>query len=182
MAKTRTFDQLEKARKRRTRSEWIPLDPDLMAEIEELEREIRIAERQDERDGNTAAAKAPRLRTQLEELQARAADTAVRFTATALPRKRYRALIDQAPSKDKDRRWDDETFAPLLISACITEPEGVDGQVIWDEWDEATATAVYRLCLLVNEEPPKVPFSVTSTGETHGSPTSSTSASETAEA
>lgn len=174
----RTFDQLNRDRKPRTRTEWIPLDGDLIEQIADLDRRLRAAEREDERNGTTAASKAPRLRRELDELQLEAERAAVQFTATALPRKRYRKLIADSPSSDEKLRWDDEKFAPVLISACITEPEGTDGSVIWEEWDEGIAQAIYRLCLLVNEEPPKVPFSVTSTVGTPDSQTSSTSASE----
>lgn len=174
----RTFKQVDSDRKPRTHSEWIPLDGELIGQITDLDRRLRAAEREDERNGTTAASKAPRLRRELEELQEAAERAAVQFTATSLPRKRYRKLIAESPSKNEKLRWDDEKFAPALISACITEPEGTDGTVIWEEWDEGIAQAIYRLCLLVNEEPPKVPFSVTSTVETPDSQTSSTSASE----
>lgn len=182
-AKKKTFDQINRERKPRTKSEWIPIDGELISRITDLEQDIRVAELEDGKNGTTAASRVPRLRRDLEELQAEAEAAAVKFTATALPRKRYRKLIEAHPPKDPKRRWDDETFAPALISACITEPEGTDGDVIWngDNWDEATANAIYSLCLLANEESPKVPFSVTSTVGTADSQTSSTSASATGE-
>lgn len=177
----RTFEQLNQDRKPRSRSEWIPLDDELIERIADLDRQVRIAEREDDRNGNTASAKAPRLRMELEKVQEEAERAATRFTATSLPRKKYRKLIAEHPSKDNKLRWDEETFAPAIITACITEPEGVDGDIIWNDWDEGTAKAIYGLCLLANEEPPKVPFSVTSTAGTADSQMSSTSASETDE-
>lgn len=174
----RTFEELNKDRKPRTRSEWIPLDGDLIERVADLDRKVRAAEREDERNGTTAASKVPRLQRELEELQQEAEHAAVQFTATSLPRKKYRKLIaEHQAGKQEGFRWNDETFPPALISACITEPAGTDGEVIWEDWDEGIAQAIYRLCLLVNEEPPKVPFSVTSTAGTADSQTSSTSAS-----
>lgn len=177
----RSFEQLNRDRKPRTKSEWIPLDGDLIEEIADMDRQVRLAEREDERLDRAADAQAPRLRRLLEELQQRAEEAAVQFTATSLPRKRYKKLVTDNPSKDEKMRWDEDTFAPALISACITEPENADGQVIWDDWDTGIANAIYGLCLLVNEEPPKVPFSVTSTVRTTDSQMSSISASETDE-
>ena len=179
-----TFDEIQAVRKPRTRSEWIPLDGGLLREIEEVEIDLRQAERDDEREHRTPVA--PRLREQLDELRARAEQAAVRFTAQALPRKAYRELIEAHPpqpltkeqveQKVRQGRWTTETFAPALITACFVEPVGVDGRVIWDEWDAGIAEALFGMALMVNEEPPQVPSGARSTARAAASELSSTTA------
>lgn len=169
-----TFDEIQAARKPRTLSEWVPLDGDLLREIDELQREIRVAEREDERLNRDPVA--PGLRSRLAALEDDARTAAVRFTFRALPRREWRDLIAEHPSDDKAWRWDQDTFPAAAITACCVEPEGVDGQAIWDDWDEATAKLLGDMAVAVNEVLPKVPFSLTSTMPTNGSGSSSTTA------
>lgn len=171
-----TFAELRELRKPKTLTVWIPLNADLIDQIEQLEREVRIAEREDERE--TRKPVAPGLRAEVDKLKDEAEASAVAFTLQELPRKVYRDLITAHPTEDKTMRWDEATFAPALLAAACTCPEMTleEAQEFFDEWGSSAAYAVFGAAVTVNEEPPKVPFSVRSTAETNGSSMSSTTA------
>lgn len=171
-----TFAEINAQRKSKTQTIWLPLDSDLLEEIDELDRQIRVAERLDEREHRTP--EAPRLKAEVEELRNRLEASAVAFKVRELPRKQYRDLIDKHPSDEPALRWNEVTFAPALIAAAIVSPAmtGDDAQTFWDDWGAGPAYAVFGAAVAVNEEPPKVPFSARSTAGTTGSNSSSTTA------
>lgn len=190
-----SIEEIMERRKPRTESAWVPLDAEVLNRISELETQIPMEERRDERRTDRAPV-APQLREELEGLREHAHESAVQFTFEALGRKAYRDLIDEHPPQDEDRerakaqfgdqrmaRWHSDTFVPALMAACAVEPE-MDlehAQRIWDEWDMAVAELIGGMAIAANEGETKVPPFVRGTGRTNGSPPSSTSASATDE-
>lgn len=174
-----TFDEIRALRKPRTKTVWVPLDADLLARIDELEREVRIAAKRDETENRPP--EAPRLRAELEHLQTEAEAAAVAFTFSELPRKQYRDLIAAHPDPDGKLRWAEETFAPALLAACATSPTLTPSQAqeLWDEWGDSVAYALFDAAYLVNEGPTKIPFGARSSAATPDSEPSSDSASAT---
>lgn len=197
-----TWDEIRAARKPRTDSVWIPLDGELLEEIAALEKIVAVAERADEREHRKP--EAPGLARRLEELREKAEAAAVQFTFAEITRRQFRLLVDAAPPTLPGWRWDEDTFAPLLMAATATSPPLGDREQllarlapgvtaddlrplagpafeIWDEWSQASCYLLYGTAHNLNAEATAVPFSVTATAATRGSGPSSTSASETDE-
>lgn len=175
-----TFDEINALLKPNRIREMVPLDPEALRRVEELESELRRAERRDG-DGKESD-ETRRLRRELEEAQAEAANAAVEVEAVALPRKQWRELIEAHPPReddpaDKGMRWHTETFAPAAISACIVKPEGIDGQVVWDQWPTVPAEMLYGMAVMVNEQRSRIPFGARSSNGTRASERNSPTAS-----
>lgn len=181
MPKRPTIDDIIAKRKPRTKTVWIALDADLLARMEELERQIRIEERVDERENRPPVA--PRLKAELDALHSRENESAQPFTFQQLPRREYRTLLDAHPSDNPQKAWDDDTFAPALIAACAIDPviPLEAAQTLCDEWGWAEFNTLFLACLNVNAEESQVPFSVRESAGTRNSPSSSATASNTAE-
>lgn len=174
-----TIDDIIAKRKARTSTVWIALDADLLTRIDELERQIKQEERTDERENRTPVA--PRLKAELDELKSREAESAQAFTFQQLPKREYRALIDAHPDPEGKQAWDEDTFAPVLISACAIDPviPLEAAEIICNEWGQAEYNMLFLAALKANSEESKVPFSVRESVTTRNSPPSSPSASET---
>lgn len=199
-----TWDEIRAARKPRTDTVWIPLDGEILDQIANLEKAITVAEQVDEREHRTP--EAPGLKRRLDTLREQAEAAAVPFTFTELPRRRYRAVVDACPPDDPTWKWDEDRFAPLLLAATCVEPvlttepreafvARLDPGVtfdqladlirpaveLWEEWSEAACYLLYGTAHAVNAQGSTIPFSVTASARTPASPSSSTSATETAE-
>lgn len=196
-----SWDEIRAARQPRTDSVWVPLDGEILEQIAQLEKAVAVAEKID--DTEHRLPEAPKLSAKLDELRQRAEEAAVQFTFVELTRRQFRALIEASPAKDPSWRWDEDTFAPLLLAASCSAPElttipraefiaklqpGVKADdlaefarpafELWDEWSEAACYMLFGVAYEVNAQTATVPFSVTATGRTRASQTSSTSASE----
>jgi hypothetical protein len=199
-----TFDEIRALRKPRTETVWVPLDSDLMERIEELEKQIRVEERVDDREHRTPVA--PRLRRELDDLIAAGDAAAVPFRMQELPRRTYRTLVDMHPAGDDDKarnitRWNEDAFAPVLIAACCVDPvltsvprEEFLGKVypgaravdlralagpaveVWDEWATSIAYVLFGAAYELQEGGAKVPFTVRRSSETPASQPISTTA------
>ncbi len=163
------FDDINARRKARETVTWVVLDHDLVARMDEVKRDLRVAELADQRENRNP--EAPGLRIELERLEAEIVDAAVPFRFRALPRKQYRALLDDHKDDTGEKRWDPDTFPPALIAACAADPEMTleQAQTVYDEWDENQASALFAAAYMVNEGESKVPFSVRSSAGTRDS-------------
>lgn len=199
-----TFDEIRALRKPRTHTVWVPMDEHVIGEIEALEKQIRVEERQDEAQHRRPVA--PKLRKRLDELTAKADEAAVPFALQEIPRRVYRALIDVHPAQADDeargiKRWHEDGFAPALIAVSTTQPElstiprsdlleliasGAAAEDIrahiapavevWDDWPASVAYMLFGAAYDLQEGETKIPFTVRSSSETPGSPLSSTTA------
>ncbi len=199
-----TWDEIRKRRQARHETVWVPLDAELLEQIEELEKRIKREARADELENRRAVA--PRLRRELDKLVAAADEAAVAFRLVELPRRVYRLLIDLHPATDADtargiNRWNEDTFAPVLIAASCVEPQlttiprdeflalvkpGVTADTLrssagpavelWDEWASSVAYLLFGAAYQLQEGDSKVPFTVRSSSETPASGRSSTTA------
>lgn len=163
------FDTINARRKPREATTWILLDHDLVVRVEELRRRVRDAEVGDQRENRIP--QAPALRAELERLEQQIEDAAVAFRFRALPRREYRALLDDHKDDTGEKRWDTETFPPALIAACAVDPEMTleQAQTVYSEWDDNQAFTLFSAALMVNEGESKVPFTVRSSAATSGS-------------
>lgn len=161
-----SFDELRGARKRRTKTVDVPLDEDILQDIDRLERSLPFQRHLEETQNVTP--KAGKMERDLADLKAKALQAAEQFTFQELPRPVYRGLIDAHPSDDETLRWDEETFAPALLAACCVSHEFTDEQwkQLWDEWPSWVLYPMFAAAYEVCEQPSRVPFGGSSTGET----------------
>lgn len=195
LSDTPTFDEINALRKPNTVTEWIPIDGALFRDLNRLRAEVDAAEKADRRSGATESlggSTAAPLRAELEQLEEQAERAAVKFTATAIPRRRWRELVDRHAIRLDDkgqpvdpnqivlradgRLVDRETFGPAVITACIVEPRNVDGDTLWNEWDSAIAVLIAGMCITANDQVQRVPTGARSTARAAASEPSSTTA------
>lgn len=201
-----TWEEIKALRQPRTDTVWVPLDADLLDEIDQLQKRIPIEERKDQREHRRPVA--PQLQKRLDQLLDEAERAAVPFRLTEIPRRVYRRLLDLHPASDEDKqrgiqRWHEDGFAPALIAASCLEPVMVQGITrdqyleivarsgtradhlrehigpaieLWEEWPASSAYAVFAAAYQLQEGSSEVPFIVRRSGETHGSEPSSTTA------
>lgn len=83
----------------------------------------------------------------------------VPLTFRALPRKQYRALLEEHPG-DENTDWNPDTFCPALIAACSVEPVFKPEQALqlWEEWEDVEAARVFLACFNLNENPAGLGF------------------------
>lgn len=164
-----SFDELRDARKARTKIVEVPLDEDILREIDELERALPLQRHVDEAEN--LPPKAARMERQLEELKAQAQVAAEQFTFQELPRPVYRELLAEHPSDDPGLRWNEETFGPALLAAsCVSHDFTVEQwQTLWDEWPSWVVYPMFSAAYEVCEQPSRVPFGGSSTGKTRDS-------------
>lgn len=164
-----SFDELRQARKARTKIVEVPLDEDILREIDELERALPLQRHVDETEN--LPPKAARLEKQLEDLKVQAQAASEEFTFQELPRPTYRELLAAHPSDDKDLRWNEDTFAPALLAAtCVSHEFTVDQwKTLWDEWPSWVVYPMFAAAYEVCEQPSRVPFGGSSTGRTRSS-------------
>jgi hypothetical protein len=176
---TPTIDEIRKLRQPRTHTVGLPLDQEILARIEQLEGDLRRAEKLDASQNRDP--EAPAIAAELDELRGEAEGSIVAFTFQELPRKRYRAILEAHPDPTGKAAFDAEAAAPALIAACCIEPAMTlaDAEAIWDEWSAIATTILYGAALMVNEGQTKIPFGVAGTARTHASGPSSTTAPNT---
>lgn len=145
------------------------LQGNLVAEFEDLERQLTEAQRQPA-DSLASGADARRIAEQMETLREQMQSATVVFRLRALPRRDFRALVDAHPPRLDDRGetvGDDSlgvntttVFEPL-IRACLVEPEVSDGQ--WDRLNDLLSDMQFNDLALaawsVNRGAVNVPFS-----------------------
>lgn len=161
-----SFDELRAARKARTKIVEVPLDGDILRELDVLERALSVQRHIDETEN--VPPKAPKLEKRFADLKEQARQASEDFTFQELPRPQYRALLAEHPSEDETLRWDEETFAPALMEACCVSHDYTYEQwkTLWDEWPGWVMYPMFAAAYEVCEEPSRVPFGSSSTGET----------------
>jgi len=178
-----TIEEILARRKPRTDSVWVPVDTDLQQRIADTERRLDAARKAS--DLTFEPGKITALEAELAALEEEADLVSAEFTFQELPRPEYRKLIAAHPPVPggPSTRWNEDTFAPVLVAACCIDPVMTveQAETIWATWSEATTFLLFGKAWEVNEGKVKIPFSRRSTGTTRGSPPSSTSASETDE-
>jgi len=165
--------QLIRSAKRRTDTYRLCTNPDLVAEYEELIQRV-AEERTSATDAGSLAGggRANALQAELDELVKQIADETVEMTFRALPRPRYRALVDAHPPRKNDdgeipdRRSkalnvDYDTFFAELIRTSLVTPE-LDEETLTTLLDEVLTASQWRDMSTVvwnlNESTVDVPF------------------------
>ncbi len=167
-----TFSDLLASSKLPERSVPICLRGDLVAQHEELARQLKAAQ-DGARDSLDAGADVGALAERVEDLEAEMRAATYGFRLRALPRPKFRELINQHPPRrnDDDGKVDErdvyvgvntDTFYDALIRRCVVDPDLPEGQ--WRELLEERLTdqqydALARAAWGINRSEVDIPFS-----------------------
>lgn len=142
---------------------------DLVARMEQLDRELVAAKRRGDDDSLASGSRQRELSEQLEALTAEMNDKSVRFTLRALGRRPYRKLRDKHPPRednDADRiaGFNQDTFHEALLRASVVDPDLDDAQ--WRRFLDEMITqgqyeTLYLTAMSLNHRDVDVPFSPT---------------------
>lgn len=171
------FKELTAKKRRRTRTVWVLLDDELVAEKDRLTVEVGVAERQDQWQNRKP--EAPAMHARLLELDVLLAEQRVPFVFGAMPRTRWNELVEQFTDPDTDE-LDVEAFGPYLLSESAIDPpmtlDDVAGMFEGDVWSPGETEQLYIAAYRVNREVRDIPFTSAVTGQTANSETNSTTA------
>jgi hypothetical protein len=152
---------------------------DLLAEHDELERQLVEARRLDESE--LRHAEAPHIAEQVQELERQIDAAAVPFTFTAIGQKAWSDLLAQYPPTDEDRaqryEFNPKAFPQAAIAASASDPQISPEQahklyaaLNFGQWQQ-----LWSGCLDANVEGTSVPFSGAASVILRGSETKSDS-------
>jgi hypothetical protein len=121
------------------------LDAEASAEIDNLERLLERAQRHDDANGTETAQDVAK---HLQEVEAQAEASRVRFTLEAITHRAYQKLrADHPPTKEQieaaaarggseEPAFDADAFAPALVEAQLIEPKPADPAEFAAFWDD----------------------------------------------
>lgn len=152
------------------RSVEVCLRPDLLARLQELERELQRAE--DERKaggGSLASGSASRVTAgQIDAIRAEMLEATMVFQLRALPRRKFRALQAEFPPRDGNaidnlNGVNIEDAAEAMVRRCLIDPELDDAD--WAALDELLSDGQFNqlaaAAWAINSKDVEVPFSRT---------------------
>lgn len=142
---TLTFADVRAKIQRPRRVVEIVMNAEAAAEIDALEELLERAQRHDEANGTETA---PDVAKRLQEAEAQAEDSRVRFTLEAITHRAYQALrLDHPPTKaeiekaaarggSEEPAFDADAFAPALVEAQLLEPKPESPGEFAAFWDD----------------------------------------------
>lgn len=169
---TPSIQDILKAKRANRLSVDIALDPTLKPRMQDLEKQIRQARRDDQRENRNP--QAPGLVKQLEALEQEFRDSVVTFTFQDIGRSRFEALVETHPPTEAQLKkhgdqlsWNPDTIPAALIAATCVEPEITleDAEQLVTDWSTGDVQLLFNAALQVCLETASVPFSKTAIGE-----------------
>lgn len=174
MARKKSAKELIRAAKLPEKTVPVCLHADLVAEVEQSERELADTQRQPA-DSLAAGGKARLIAERIESLRQQMLDHTVEFVLRAMPRPRWKAFVAEHPPRKDDKGDVDErdryvginadTFYDALVRRSVVSPElddedwtlllGDDGKLTDRQFD-TLADAAWAL----NRRDVDVPFSL----------------------
>jgi hypothetical protein len=130
------------------------MDSTASAELDAFDALLERAQRHDETHGTETVRDVAK---QLQEVEARAEESRVRFTLEAITHRAYQALrAEHPPTKEQIERaaaagggeepaFDGDTFAPALVEAQLVEPKPADQAEFAEFWDHLSDGQLLRL-------------------------------------
>ncbi|GAX57337.1 hypothetical protein [Streptomyces olivochromogenes] len=121
------------------------MNAEAASEIDALEQLLERAQRHDEANGTESARDVAK---RLQELEAQAEESRVRFTLEAITHRAYQALrVEHPPTKDQIEKaaarggseepaFDADAFAPALVEAQLIEPKPATPEEFAAFWSE----------------------------------------------
>ncbi|HEX6873684.1 MAG TPA: hypothetical protein VF163_21505 [Micromonosporaceae bacterium] len=148
------------------RSVPLCLQPDLVAELQRLERDLADAERVEKASGSLGGGETHVLAERIQALREQMAEHTVELVVRALPRLQWRDLLAAHPPRegndaDKALGVNEDTFFDALVRLCTVSPQ-LDG----DDWgrleqvlSDGQWSALTNAAWAVNARDVDVPFS-----------------------
>lgn len=152
---------------------------DLLAQHEQLERELAEARRLDEVENRHV--EAPGIARRLQELEAEIDKAQVEFTFAAVGQKAWTDLGAEHPPTDADREagldFNGRTFPVAAIAASAVDPKmSVEHSAkLFEKLNFGQWQLLWGACLAANVEGTSVPFSAAASAVLRGSATKSNS-------
>jgi hypothetical protein len=157
--------------------------PDLVARIEELKDEHRVARYQDEMTNEPD--RAPGIADEIEALREEALAATVTFVLQGVPAHVEEALQEKYPptaeqlvvaKRDGFRlAYDPDAFQPALLAACCVEPTGMtlaDWNDLWAGFTDGQRQRFRNTLAMVNHGVSDVPKGLSDSAKTAGTATS----------
>ncbi|MGW1160357.1 hypothetical protein ACWD48_19495 [Streptomyces sp. NPDC002519] len=139
-----TFADVRAKIQRPRRVVELVMDAAAASEIDALEQLLERAQRHDEANGTETA---PEVAKRLQEMEAQAEGSRVRFVLEAITHRGYQSLrAEHPPTKEQietaaarggaeEPAFDPDTFAPALVEAQLIEPRPETPKEFADFWD-----------------------------------------------
>jgi hypothetical protein len=160
----------------------IPLDPNVLADLADLEAKVKAARLRDKRTATAGSIaetlEAPALEDELARFRDEADKAAQTFWFRELKRPEWNAVVRKYPSSDPRYLWNADLFEPALVAACCTDPVMDEEQArrLFGSLGNTGAAILFTKAYGLQERPDRVPFGGSGTDETPDSEPSSTTA------
>lgn len=192
-----TMGEILRLKKPNEKSCMIVLDPSLQHELDEVEAELEMLDRNQNRINRTGGSLADDTNKRIEELlskyadlEEQAEDVTVEFRFQDIGRRRYDELVHKHPPTDEEKKeykdaggegvlpYSFNTFPPALVAATSLEPKitEVEATEMFSTWSEGDLEHIFNTALLVCKEPSSVPKSRPGIEKIRGSLRNSTTA------
>jgi hypothetical protein len=161
----------------KTSSVRVCLRGDLLAQYEELERELSEAIRLDMTENRHA--EAPVVAAKVAKLQEKIKAAEVEFTFTAIGQQAWTDLVVQYPATERDREmgldFDASTFPIAAVAKTCTSPAMTLAQAttLYERLNGGQWGELWQACLRANVAGADIPFSLAASAILRGSETKS---------
>lgn len=148
------------------RSVQLCLRGDLLAALQDLQRQLTDAEREDKAGGSLDGGAAREVAEQIQTLREEMLDHTITVTIRALPRKKFRTMVVEHPPRednegDRVLGFNPDTFFDALMRVCAVEP--VLDEALWADLEDKLSDGQWQTLTnaawAVNERDLSVPFS-----------------------
>jgi len=177
---TRSIDVFLGGYKPPRRSVYVTQRADLLEEQGRLQKAVAVAIRDDM--SSNKGPTAPKLRSELSQIEDEIRESEFEFTFEALGSQEYTKLKAAHPPSAKDRKnrldFNSDTFPQRLIAACCVEPEisAEQAEQLLSTLTEGQVTKLWNCAIAVNVGADDAPKSVMPSAPADSSETSSSTA------
>lgn len=148
------------------RSVELCLRGDLVAELQELQRDLVDAQREDEVHASLDGGAPVEIAQKIQALREEMLEYTLVLTLHALPRRKWTGMVAAHPPRDgndadKVMGLNQETFFDALVRACVVEPnlDAADWAELDDKLSDGQWQALVNAAWAVNARDVDVPFS-----------------------
>lgn len=160
-----TMAEVRAARRPNRTSVEVCIRGDLVEQRDRLDKALQAMEKDRLAANALGVSEAERDRAdQVAELESEIEANTVLFVFDALPRKEYRRLMAEHPPTQEEQDeaaeqgmraiYNNDTFPPALVHACLTEPSGAtleDVKDDYEEFNEGEWARLWAACLSANQ-------------------------------
>jgi hypothetical protein len=158
-------DILKRA-KPRQKPVWLCLAGDVVAEIEDLERQLGSVADTWAPDSLAATNPAEAIAKKIKSARERMRKQEVKFLLQSLGDKAWSDMVAAHPSADKNQIWDPETFPKAALIACCIDPvmTAEQAEELFAVLNQGQREELLAAAYEVNADATAIPFSVSASG------------------